>query len=227
MERGEIMFEKRLNLFAGHFGSGKTEVAVNYAIQMSQVYPKTAIADIDIVNPYFRTADAKKELENRGIWVILPMYANTNVDIPVLPAEMNAVFEKKEYKAVFDVGGDDIGALALSRYREEIASEDYEMFFVVNTRRPFTDTEEKIDEMAREIEYSSRLKITGFVNNTNLLQFTTLNDIIEGQRKIKAVADKYNVPIAITSGFFDDFKLEGTILEGELLNLNKYIKLPF
>ncbi len=221
------MFEKRINIFTGHFGSGKTEVAVNYAIKLSTVHEKTAIVDMDIVNPFFRTADAKAPLEEKGIWVVLPIYANSNVDIPALPAEINSVFNKKEYHAVFDVGGDDIGALALSRYKEEISSEDYDMFFVINTKRPFTDTVPKIEEMIDSIEASSRMKVTGLVNNTNLLQYTTKEDLLQGQQMLSEISLKRKIPISITSGFFEDMNLSAEGLEGELLDLKKYILLPW
>lgn len=221
------MFDRRISIFTGHFGSGKTEVAVNYALKLSSQNNKTAIVDFDIVNPYFRTTDAKQELENKGIWVITPLYANTNVDVPALPPEINTLFEKKEYKGVFDVGGDDLGAKVLSRYNEEILQDDYEMFFVVNTRRPMTDTLEKIEEMVYDIEYSSRLKVTSMVNNTNLLYSTTPEDIIEGHRLIEQVSKKLNIPIGFVSGLESILrKLEGEI-DTQLLYLDKLIKLPW
>ena len=104
------MFDKRINIFTGHFGSGKTEVAVNYAMKMAEAGYRTAIVDFDIINPYFRTADAKDALEEQNIKVILPMYANTNVDIPAIPPEIYSLFEDKDTKVVLDVGGDDLGA---------------------------------------------------------------------------------------------------------------------
>jgi hypothetical protein len=221
------MNSKRINIFVGHFGSGKTEVAVNYTLKLSEVNAKTAIVDLDIVNPYFRTADAKSELEKRNIWVITPLYANTNVDVPALPAELNALFEKKEYSVVLDVGGDDLGAKALSRYKEEILKEDYEMFFVINTRRPMTDTVEKTMIMIENIEASSRLKVTSLVNNTNLLSYTSIDDVIEGHKLIEIVSQKLNKPIAFTSGFSDLIKDDENRINTDLLYLNKFIKLPW
>lgn len=221
------MFNRRINIFTGHFGSGKTEVAVNFALKLSKSNDKTAIVDFDIVNPYFRTADAKTALEKENIWVVTPLYANTNVDVPALPPEINTLFEKKEYKVVFDVGGDDIGARVLSRYREDILADDYEMFFVINTRRPMTDTVEKIEEMIRTIEYSARLRVTKLVNNTNLLQNTTARDLLEGQRYIEHVSEKLNIPIGFASGFHDYIHpVEGEINAG-VLYLKKLIKLPW
>ncbi len=221
------MFDKRLNIFTGHFGSGKTEVAVNYAARLSENGNKTAILDLDIVNPYFRTADVKEVLAERGIWVMTTIYANTNVDIPAIPAEVDALFTNKEYRVVFDVGGDDIGARALSRYRKEILEDDYEMFFIVNVNRPMTDTADKIEEMVSEIEYSSRLKVSKLINNTNLLYDTSGEDIIKGQELIKEISRRLNIPIGFTSGFKDVIDTVGGRIDSEVLYLEKLIKLPW
>jgi hypothetical protein len=221
------MLNKRINIFTGHFGSGKTEVAVNFAFKLKESYDRVAIVDFDVVNPYFRTADARKELEEKGIWAIVPLYANTNVDVPALPPEINALFEKKEYSIVFDVGGDDIGARVLSRYNEQIIADDYEMFFVVNTRRPMTDTSDKIEGIVREIEQSSRLKVTKLINNTNILGETTSDQLLEGHRTIERAAKNIGVEMAFASGFRN-------VLQGlpeksglELFEMEKYIKLPW
>jgi DNA repair exonuclease SbcCD nuclease subunit len=222
--------DKRINIFTGHFGSGKTEVSVNYAIKLIEKGKITAIVDFDIVNPYFRTADVKELLEKKGIWVVTSQYANTNVDVPALPPEINTIFEKKEYTIVLDVGGDEIGARVLSRYREEILKDDYEIFFVVSARRPMTDTAEKIVEVISEIEYSSRLKITKLVNNTNLLDSTEIEDIVEGQRLVEEVSARLNIPIAFTSGFSEVMKEyeKGVAAHSTpLFMMDKLIKLPW
>ncbi len=223
------MFEKRLNIFIGHFGSGKTEVAVNYALRMAEENYRTAIVDFDIVNPYFRTADAKEELEKNNIWVILPMYANTNVDVPALPPEIYSLFQKKEYKAVLDVGGDDLGAKAVSRFKEEILEDDYEMFFVINTRREMTSSPEKIIEMINVIEQSANIKVTKLVNNSNLLDETTPEIILEGDRIISEVSEKLGLPIGITAGLEEILKQldSDQLSKSELLPLRKQIHLPW
>lgn len=223
------MFEKRINIFTGHFGSGKTEVAVNYALKLAEAHYKTAIVDFDIVNPYFRTADAKEELEKNNIWVILPMYANTNVDVPAIPSEIYSLFQKKEYKAVLDVGGDDLGAKAVSRFKEEILSDDYEMFFVINTRRGMTDTPEKILEMIALVEDSANIKVTRLINNSNLLEETTPEIILEGNGIISEVSEKLGIPLSITAGLEEVIgRLESSRLSGsELLPLRKQIHLPW
>lgn len=223
------MFEKRINIFTGHFGSGKTEVAVNYALKLAEADFKTSIVDFDIVNPYFRTADAKEELEKNDIWVILPMYANTNVDVPAIPPEIYSLFQKKEYRAVLDVGGDDLGAKAVSRFKEEILCDDYDMFFVINTRRGMTDTPEKIIEMIAIIEDSANIKVTKLINNSNLLEETTPEIILEGNKIITEVSEKLGIPLSITSGMeeviclLDSRQLSGS----ELLPMRKQIHLPW
>ena len=232
------MFDRRINIFTGHFGSGKTEVAVNYAIKFSELGSikhkqstgddeKIAIVDMDIINPFFRTVDAKSELEKHGIWVISSVYANTNVDIPALPAEIYSLFEKKEYRVIFDVGGDDLGAKAVSRFRQEILNDDYEHFLVVNVKRPMTDTPEKIKEMVYSIEESSRIKITKFVNNTNYLFDTTAENIIEGHKMLEEVSREIGVPIAFASGLRKPLEEAGRIIKVPLLPIGKLIRLPW
>jgi len=233
------MHHKRINIFTGNFGSGKTEVSVNYAMRLGEIFNRTAIVDLDIVNPYFRTADAKEELERKGVLVITPLFANTNVDIPALPPEINMLLENKEYTAVFDVGGDDVGALALSRYKEKIMEEDYGHYFVVNVNRPMTNSVEKIKEMFYSIEESSGLKITGIVNNTNLLENTRITDILKGQEIIEKAALELGVPVVFTSIFKGIFnKNYGTNycpeadterigIKGNILLMEKMIRLPW
>ncbi|MCX7841609.1 MAG: hypothetical protein N2489_00855 [Clostridia bacterium] len=221
------MFNKRINVFTGHFGSGKTEVAVNYALQMAKRNEKTAIVDFDIVNPYFRTTDARAILEENNIRTIIPMFANTNVDVPALPPEVNSLFQSEDFKVVLDVGGDDLGARVLSRYMEEISNGGYEMFFVVNVNRPMTDTPQKIEEMIASIEESSRLKVTSLVNNTNLLQFTTWQDIMEGHKLIEKASQKLGIPIAFISCMEENC---GSVAEhtfSKVLLMDKNIRLPW
>jgi hypothetical protein len=221
------MLKKRISIFTGHFGSGKSEVAVNYAMKLAQNNKKVAIVDLDIVNPFFRTADVKNQLEDKGITVITPVYANTNIDVPALPPDINRVFEEKEFKVVFDVGGEDLGARVLSRYKEEIIIDDYEMFCVVNIRRPMTNTPYKIEEMIRSIEYSSRLKVSMLINNTNYLGASTIELLQSGQEMIKKVSEKINIPIGITSSLRNILEGNEKEFDTELLYLDKLIKLPW
>ena len=179
---------KRITLFAGHYGSGKTNIAVNYALYLKSLGENVVIADLDIVNPYFRTKDAEKELTEAGIDIIAPVYANTNVDVPALPPNIYAAFEKEGY-VIFDVGGDDDGATVLGRFKGQFDASEYDMLGVVNTKRPLTTTKEEIVESLSAIERVSRLKFTGIINNTNISVETT-PEIVNSGTEICADAAK-------------------------------------
>ena len=168
------MEHKRLTLFAGHYGSGKTNIAVNYAMLLADGGKSVCIADLDIVNPYFRTKDSEAELTERGITLISPQYANTNVDLPAIPAESYRLVQDKSVFGVIDIGGDDRGAYALGRFAAAIKAEgDYRMAFVLNRHRPLTSTVEDTVEIMREIEAASGIAFTCIVNNSNIGPETT------------------------------------------------------
>ncbi len=171
---------KRLTLFAGHYGSGKTNIAVNYALKLASDGHKVCIADLDIVNPYFRTKDSAALLQAAGIDLISPKYANTNVDLPALPAEAYRLVQDRETYAVADIGGDDRGAYALGRYAPEIMQEqNYAMVFVANFCRPLTRNAQEAFEVMREIEAACNLPFTHIVNNTNLASETTAQTVLD------------------------------------------------
>ena len=191
---------KRITIFAGHYGSGKTNIAINYAFKLKEHNGNVAIADLDIVNPYFRTKDAESILEDNGIELISSPYANSNVDTPALPAETYSIIHDKSISAVIDVGGDDRGALALGRYAESIVSEgDYEMLFVVNKYRYLTKTADETIEVMREIEEAGKVKFTGIVNNSNLGEETTLNDVLESMEYANEISKKTGLPVRFTT----------------------------
>ena len=171
---------KRLTLFAGHYGSGKTNISVNYALKLAREGKKVCIADLDIVNPYFRTKDSEEELEAMGIKLVSPKYANTNVDLPSLPAESYRLVQDKSTYGIMDIGGDDRGAYALGRYSDAIKAEgNYRMAFVVNCYRPLTSTVEDTVEIMREIEAACGLKFNCIVNNSNLGSETTAQTVLD------------------------------------------------
>ena len=164
-----ISTQKRISLFCGHYGSGKTNIAVNYALMLRKQGLPVTIADLDIVNPYFRTKDSAEELERAGIPLISPAYANSNVDLPALPQELYGLVENRDRYAVMDVGGDDRGAYALGRYTPYILEEnDFEMLFVANFFRPLTRTAKEALEVMREIEAAVGIPFTAIVNNSNI-----------------------------------------------------------
>ena len=191
---------KRVILFAGHYGSGKTNIAVNYAVDMAQKGIQTAFLDIDIVNPYYRAKDSEELLLANGLEFISSEFANSNVDVPALPNEMYAVLDRPEKSYVLDVGGDDRGALALGRLTPGILEENnYDMYFVYNASRPLTSDTEGALEVAAEIYAACRLPFTGIVNNTNIGRETTPETVIATYEKAKALADAMQLPIVMTT----------------------------
>lgn len=191
---------RRITLFAGHYGSGKTNIALNYARWLRRISPgPIAVADLDIVNPYFRTKDSAAELAKEGIGLVVSGFANSNVDFPALPKETYALVADRETRVVVDVGGDDRGALALGRYVDDIrASGDYEMLAVVNASRPLTRTATDAVETLREIESACALPFTGIVNNTNLGQETTAADVAASLPYAGEIAAVMGIPVRFT-----------------------------
>ena len=190
------MNDKRLTLFAGHYGSGKTNIAVNYAISLARRGKRVCIADLDIVNPYFRTKDSEGELSEHGISLISPRYANTNVDLPALPAESYRLVQDKSTYGIMDIGGDDRGAYALGRFVPAIkAEDDYRMAFVVNCYRPLTSTPEDTVEIMREIEKACGLNFTCIVNNSNLGEETTAETVRGSLEFIEELCELTGLPL--------------------------------
>ena len=190
------MDHKRLTLFAGHYGSGKTNIAVNYAIQLAGEGKPVSIADLDIVNPYFRTADSAKELEAAGVRLISPQFANSNVDLPALPAEAYRLMTDKQSYGIMDIGGDDRGAYALGRYVPSILEENnYRMVFVANCYRPLTRTPEEAMEVMREIEAACKLKFTDIANNSNLGSETDVDTVLQSLDYIAKLSEISGLPV--------------------------------
>ena len=191
---------KRVTIFAGHYGSGKTNIAVNYAALIKEQTEKSvALADLDIVNPYYRAKDSTDVLEAKGIRMISSPFANSNVDLPALPAEAYAIIDDENVYAVCDVGGDDRGAYALGRYREGIMKGDYEMLMVVNMYRPLTRTVEDVLEMKAEIEAAAGIPFTGIVNNSNIGVLTTAKDVVSSFPFIEEIEKAANLPLRFTT----------------------------
>ena len=191
---------KRLVLFAGHYGSGKTNIAVNVAIDLKKEGKNVVIADLDIVNPYYRTKDSEAELEAAGIPLISSEYANSNVDVPALPQALYSLVDQKDRYGVMDIGGDDRGALALGRYAPAILEENnYEMLLVINFYRPLTRDIAGMIEVMREIELAGGIPFTGIVNNSNLGRETTPQDVIATDAFARQMAEATGLPLRMTT----------------------------
>lgn len=191
---------KRVTLFCGHYGTGKTNIAVNYALYLHSLGKRVSVADMDIVNPYFRTKDSEKELNDAGITLISPHYANTNVDLPALPQELYGLFEFKDKSVVLDIGGDDRGAYALGRFTPFILEENnYDNLFVANFYRPLTQTPEDAFEVMREIEAAAKIPFTGIVNNSNLGEDTTPETVEKTYERAAHLSEISGVPVVMTT----------------------------
>ncbi len=204
------MIYKRITLLCGHYGSGKTNVAVNMAYDQKEKYERVAIADLDIVNPYFRTKDSADEFAKQGIELIASEYAGSNVDIPALPQQIYSICDQKDKQVIIDVGGDDRGAYALGRIAPGILAENnYEMLFVINCFRPLTRDADSTLEVMQEIEYAANMKFTAIVNNSNLGEETTREDVLKSIAYAEEISQKTGLPIKCTSVYnrlYDDLK---------------------
>ena len=191
---------KRVLLLCGHYGSCKTNIAVNLAQAIKREYPTVTLADLDIVNPYFRSKDSATELKEAGIRLICSNFANSNVDVPALPPDLYALTDDRRMRAIIDVGGDDRGALVLGRLAPSILEEnDYEMLMVINCYRPLTRDAASTLEVMREIEAAGGIRFTALVNNSNLGVETTAQDVLASVRYANEVADMSGLPVVMTT----------------------------
>ncbi len=191
---------KRITILCGHYGSGKTNIAVNMAFDIKAQCKEVSIADLDIVNPYFRTKDSKAELEAEGIKLICSEYAGSNVDIPALPADMYSLTDDRSRMAVLDIGGDDRGALVLGRLSPAILEEnDYEILAVINKYRPLTPNAESTAEVLAEIEAAVGMRFTGIINNSNLGELTEAQDVLSSLEYAQSVSSMLSIPIYATT----------------------------
>ena len=191
---------KRITIISGHYGSGKTNIAVNLALDLKKQQSKVAVADIDIVNPYFRTKDSEELFNKNKIKLICSSFANSNVDIPAMPQEIYSITDDKEQFVILDVGGDERGALALGRLTPKILEEnDYDMFFVINKFRPLTRDAKSCLEVKDEIETACKIKFTGIINNSNLGNLTTSEDVLSSLNFAEEISKISGLPIIYTT----------------------------
>lgn len=217
----------RLRIFTGHFGSGKTETALNYAISLAAHHDRVCVVDLDIVNPYFCSRDASEYLTSQGIRLISAAPSLANAELGVISPEVFSVFNDKSYEVVIDVGGDDLGAVALGQYQRYFRAEPYDMYFVVNKHRPLSSDKQRVIDYVKKIEAASRLKVTHLVSNTNMSFETTVEDVLLGDRFVADLAKDLELPHAYTvctSDLLDE--LQGRT-EGELLGIQIFMKTPW
>ena len=191
---------KRLTIICGHYGSGKTNIALNLAMVKRKECDRVTVADLDIVNPYFRTKDSEQDLNDAGIRLICSDFANSNVDIPALPQDLYAITDDRDMCCILDIGGDDSGALALGRIAPAILEEnDYDMLFVANQYRPLTRDVDSAMEVMREIEAACGIRFTGIVNNSNLGNETTPQDVLKTVPFAEQLSAASGLPVVMTT----------------------------
>lgn len=225
--------EPRVTIFAGPFGSGKTEMAINHALASRASGRKTALVDLDIVKTMFRSREVREGLRAQGIRVIASAIESDSVDLPAISPEIFSVLEDEATKVYIDVGGDDDGATVLGRFKREIEAAGYEMLLVVNTRRPFVSSVDGIVSVARLIEEASRLKITGVIANTNLGPETRVEDILEGYPIAKEAARLLGVGVKFVgipesiAADEDDSKAVAAAVSEPLFAVRRHMVVPW
>ncbi len=222
-----------LYIFTGHFGSGKTEIAVNFAMDLKRAKPdaKVALIDMDIINPFFRSADAKNALESAGIICETMLYANSNVDAPALTGRMGYLINDPSAYVILDIGGDDLGARAVGYYADAINAREHTLFFVMNPFRPFTSTEDLALKIFCEVQEASQVQIDALVDNTNLLRLTTPADLASGRASVDNFAAKYGLPVAFHAIMKNSPEIisyaKSSYDNDKLLLLDEYVTLIF
>ena len=220
-----IKDDKRIRLFIGHYGSGKSEVSINYVTRLREIVDgEVALADLDVVNVYFRTREKKDLMKKLGITPIDSSIQTTTLDVPAISAEIMRPLHDSNVNYVLDVGGDNVGGRVVGRFAEHFKSNDYDMFFVVNANREKTQTAKEVLGYIDAIEASSKLKVTGLVNNTHLLRETTVEDIFKGQEVVKEVSKIKNIPIKYVCCLESLVDKLPKDLEGDILPIKLYLR---
>jgi hypothetical protein len=220
---------ERVIAVVGSYGSGKTEVAVNLSLQLAGAGVRVQIADLDLVNPYFRCREARDLMTSHGIRVVVPPGAQVWADLPIVLPEIRGMLHPPDgVVSIFDVGGDDVGARALASFRTSIADGDYELWQVINAKRPFTNTVAGCVEMRRAIEQASRWRVTGLLVNTHLVDATTAETVLDGWQLARAVSGETGVPIRLVAVMAPlAGQAELAVIDAPVLTLRRHMLPPW
>lgn len=200
------MNDRRIRIITGHYGSGKTEFALNYVRKLKKEADRVMLADLDIVNVYFRSREREELLTGEGIEVISSSLRQDSSDMPALSARIRVPFVDKGCQCVVDLGGSEVGASVLGRLRPDMEGEEIDFFMVINIFRPETCDGEAILREKENLERALPFPVTGFVNNTNLIHETRPEDILEGDRILREVSASCGVPVRYTACMCEEVK---------------------
>lgn len=217
-----------ITIITGHFGSGKTEIALNLAMEARSANTKVAVADLDIVNPYYRSRDARAILEENDIELIAPAERLAAADLPIVSAEIFRIIYDPKYTLIVDAGGDKDGATALGQFYNDWRDMEPEMLFILNANRPYVSTLDGAMETLLNIEKASRLKVTGIINNSNVGSETTIGDVHKGLELCRVLARELDIPIINTILSPHLRNEEEYVLAGHSVKvISRYLKLPW
>ena len=193
--RSTAFCSHRISIITGHYGTGKTEFAVNLALAMAAEGDRVMVADLDIVNPYFRSRERRATLEQAGVQLISSSQACADADVPSLPSELLTIFENRALRGILDIGGDPVGARVLARFRPKILAEDHQLLYVLNANRPEVREPDRAIAYLRGLEDTTGLTCTGLVNNTHLCGETTAAQVRKGAALAAAVSRETGIPV--------------------------------
>ncbi len=220
------MIENKIHIFLANYGSGKTEFALNYALNLKEKNYKVVIADLDVVNLYFRSRDLMALFKKADIEIISTLKGYERADSPSLSPAIIGYMQNDEYHTILDVGGDANGATVLGSLSNEIKKHKYNAFLIININRPFTRTVDEILELHSMLETKSRIKITGLINNTNLQEYSTIENIKEGEEIIREVSNKIKIPV-VYNGIYEDLWNKSDGLIYEKFKIRRFMKKPW
>jgi hypothetical protein len=226
--KGGTFTLNRITILTGHFGSGKTEIAINLALNEKKLHNKTAINDLDVINPYFRSRDVSDLFEQQDIELIAPANRLATSDLPIVSGEIYRVLHDPRYRVIIDAGGDKEGAMALGQYYHEWKHLEPGLLFVLNANRPYVSTLEGARYSIEQIEKAARLTVTGIINNSNIGSETSMADILNGYEMSLELSKMLSTPLLYTTISVDLEHVASCFAKShQVMFIERYMKLPW